>query len=343
MRTEARLLTRALGSAGDALAGVTIALAVVRDGVVDVDPPDFRLDRQVLHLIASCVDDGAAATATTDDGEQLAVPMVVAGRCYGAVVARAPQELSDAQRAILRVVTGHAAVAIENARIYQHLEGLFRDYTSPEVAAALLADPEQARLGGAAREVSILFADLRGFTSYSERATPEAVVALLNRYFAAAVPAILGQGGTVSTFIGDAVMALFSAPAVQIEHPLLAARAALDLQSAVAPLVTGDAAPRFRVGVNTGMAVVGNIGTERRRIYTAIGDAVNLASRLEGIAEPGQVVIGEATYERIRPIAFVDDLGPVVVKGRAEPAHAYVLRGLREVPMGAPQKTVVSQ
>jgi class 3 adenylate cyclase len=178
--------------------------------------------------------------------------------------------------------------------------------------------------------VSVLFADLRGFTSFSERASPHDVVAMLNRYFAVAVPVVLAEGGTISQFMGDAIMVLFNAPSRQPDHALRAARAGLGLQSAIEEIVAepGDW-PRFRVGINTGPVVVGNIGSAELRNFTAIGDTANLASRLETSAPEGEVVIGPRTYELIRDVALVRPLGPLRVKGKAEPIAAYVLTGLR--------------
>jgi class 3 adenylate cyclase len=181
----------------------------------------------------------------------------------------------------------------------------------------------------------VLFADLRGFTSFSERSSPEEVVALLNRYFGVAVPVVLAEGGTVAHFMGDAIMVLFNAPTRQPDHARRAASAGLALQAAVEELTAGrEGAPRFRVGINSGPVVVGNIGSAELRNFTAIGDTANLASRLETTAEEGQVVIGRATYELIRERAVVRPLGPLRVKGKEDAVEAYVLTGLRPEPRG---------
>ena len=130
------------------------------------------------------------------------------------------------------------------------------------MAAALLADPRPAALGGSLVELTALFADLRGFTSFSERVEPGEIVEMLNRYHTAAVPIVLGNGGTIVQFVGDALLALFNAPAAQPDHALGAARAALAMQEAAEEIAAGEPGwPRFRVGVNTGPALVGNIGS----------------------------------------------------------------------------------
>jgi class 3 adenylate cyclase len=200
---------------------------------------------------------------------------------------------------------------------------------SPAVATSLIADPDQAGLGGEIVEVTVLMADLRGFTSFSERHRPDEVVAMLNSYYGVVVPVILESGGTVVQFVGDEVMALFNAPARQADHALRAARAALALQAAVSTVRAehGDW-PRFGVGINTGPALVGNIGAEQMRNFTAIGDTTNLAARLQSLADPDEVVIGALTCQELGKRARVEARSPVLVKGKREPVPAYLLRAL---------------
>jgi adenylate cyclase len=226
-------------------------------------------------------------------------------------------------------VLAQAAEALAAERREVRKLGLFRRYLSPEVASALLADPVQANLGGSTREVTVLFADLRGFTTFSERTDPEAVVALLNTYFGAVVPVILGAGGTVVQFIGDALMAIFNAPVLQPDHPLRAARAALAFQAAVDRIATDHAEwPRFRVGIATGPALVGNLGTDEVRSFSAIGDTVNLAARLQTWADVGHVVVSAATAERLASVATMRPVGALELKGKTEAVEAYELLSL---------------
>ena len=237
---------------------------------------------------------------------------------------------SERDRSLFASLASQLSMGMENARLYHQLDGLFRAYMSPDVATALLADPEQAALGGAVVEVTALFADLRGFTGFSERSTPEGIVVMLNRYFEHATAAILDEGGTVVQFVGDALMALFNAPARQDDHPVRAARAALAMQAAVeATAASSPGWPRFRVGINTGPALVGNIGSTALRSFNAMGDAVNVAARLESVAQPGQVVIGESTRARLPAGAAVESLGELAVKGRRSAVVAYRLFGLQ--------------
>jgi class 3 adenylate cyclase len=221
--------------------------------------------------------------------------------------------------------------------LHEQVNQLFHQYLSPDVAATLLGEQGRADLGGDVVELTVLFADLQGFTPYSERTDPAAVVALLNGYFEAAVPAIFGEGGTIVQFAGDAVMAIWNAPLRQPDHAYRAARAALDLQAAVGSIGGPEAGlPRFRVGLNTGPALVGNIGSQAIRNFTAIGDTTNLAARLQTFADPGHVVIGQTTFEQIRDIAIVRPLGAPQLKGKTEPVLVYELIGLRP---GSPPAT----
>jgi class 3 adenylate cyclase len=211
----------------------------------------------------------------------------------------------------------------------RRLEDLFSPYLSPQVTARLRADPSAGQLGGEARDVSVLFADLEGFTSFSERSDPAEVVSMLNEYWAQAVPAVAAEGGMVERFAGDAVMVVFNAAEDQPDHAPRAARAALGLQRA-ASRVAGEHPdwPRFRVGVNSGPAVVGSVGSVEQRSFTAIGDTTNLAARLQTVAEAGQVVIGARTREALGADVVAEALEPLTVKGKSEPVEAYVLTAI---------------
>jgi len=180
---------------------------------------------------------------------------------------------------------------------------------------------------GRTREVSVLFADLKGFTSFSERSDPMDVSAMLNEYFEVAVPMIADEhGGEVDKLIGDAIMVTFNTRGDQPDHPLRATRAGLALQRETARIVERHPGwPRFRVGVNSGEAMVGLVGAEGGRGYTVIGNTVNLASRLEGQAKTGQVVIGSETYRTLPEGTRVESLGGIRVKGKERPVEAYVV------------------
>ena len=208
------------------------------------------------------------------------------------------------------------------------MDRLLHQYLSPDVAQVLIDDPERAELGGEAVDVTVLFADLQDFTPFSERTAPADVVAMLNAAFSAAVPAIFAEGGTIIQFAGDAVVAVFNAPVRQRDHAVRAARAALALQASTARLPSAADAPRFRVGLNTGPVLVGNIGSAELRNFVAIGDTTNLAARLQTFAAPGTVVIGQRTRNMLGDAAHVRDLGEPKLKGKSAVGKIYELVGL---------------
>lgn len=228
---------------------------------------------------------------------------------------------------LIRSYAGHLGMAMVNLALYRDLRRLFGRYISPEIASRLLADPASSDLGGSVVEMTVLFADLRGFTTYTERIQhPGEVVELLNRYFTAAVPIVLDEGGTVDKFVGDALMAVFNTPVLQPDHALRAVRAAQRMQQAVDEVAGSHPDwPRFRIGINTGSALIGNIGSDELRNFTAIGDAVNVASRLESAAEPGQVLMGSTTYQLVQHAVRAEAIGALELKGKAHPVEAYRL------------------
>lgn len=307
IQDEDMLMTRVMSAIGDAFPRDTFRLGLIHAG--ELGFPD-------------------AKPASTDTSA-FELPLMVKGRRAGVIEARRRDGgFSEADVALLRSFVGQASVALENARLYRQLDGLFRSYMSPAIATALLADPEQAGLGGAIVEVTVLVADLQGFTAFAEVTPPDQVVGMLNTYYGAVVPIILEMGGTVMQFIGDAVIAIWGAPVRQSDHALRAARAGLALHTAVDEAAGRAEWPRFRVGINTGPALVGNIGSEQFRNFTAVGDTTNLAARLESLAAPGQVVIGPDTYSALGPAARVSSAGTVRVKGRREPVPVRVLHGV---------------
>jgi class 3 adenylate cyclase len=183
-------------------------------------------------------------------------------------------------------------------------------------------------VAGGTRDLSVLFADLAGFTSFAESHAPSEVQAMLNTYFEATLPAIRSYDARLDRFIGDAVLVTFNVSADQPDHADRAARAALEFQRAATRVWEQRPDwPRFRVGVNSGIAAVGVIGSGAERGYTVLGDTVNVASRLEGLAPEGGVAIGAQTLRSLTG-ARVSPLGTVTVKGRAEPVEVWNLEAL---------------
>ncbi len=291
-----------------------------------VFPPELASDARLpvpMHLLQ-----GLAQRAPFDVGPELvACALTVKDLSAGVLVAHRRGGFDGRDRALIASLAAQLSMGLENARLYRQLDGLFRQFMSPDVATALIADPRQAALGGVVVEVTAVFADLRGFTTFSEVSTPEQIVAMLNRYFEVATAQILAEGGTIVQFVGDALMALFNAPVRQPDHAVRAARAALRMQAGI-DAVAERGWPRFRIGINTGPALVGIIGGTELRNFNAMGDAVNVAARLETSAHPGQVVIGESTKVLLPPGAVCEPLGELAVKGRRTPVVAHVLSGL---------------
>ncbi len=187
-------------------------------------------------------------------------------------------------------------------------------------------DVRATRLGGEERDVSVVFADLAGFTTFSERRAPTDVIAMLNEYWGAVVPAIDAAGGVIEQFAGDGVMVIFNAAGDQPDHARRAAHAARAIVAAGRPIAAANPDwPVFRVGVNSGRAVVGSVGADARRSFAAIGDTVNTAARLMSAGDPGQVVVGRATWDALGDDRVGSALGPVRVKGRETPVEAWVL------------------
>jgi adenylate cyclase len=215
----------------------------------------------------------------------------------------------------------------------QAIRETFERYVSPQVVERLLADPNQVRLGGLQQSITVLFADLRGYTSMSETLRPNQLVDLLNGYLTVAVQAVLAYEGTISRYAGDLIMAIFNAPLQQPDHPLRAVRAALRLQRDMTDYhatLQEHLRIAFGIGIVTGEAVVGNIGAREWLNYTAIGNTVNLAQRLEEIARGGEILLDAQTREVLGPAVHLESRGSTTIRGRREPVTVYCLTGLAE-------------
>jgi adenylate cyclase len=214
----------------------------------------------------------------------------------------------------------------------RRLDASFQPYLPSPVADRIRRQGGPAMaLGGEERVISALFADLAGFTTFSETREPTEVLAMLNAFWAVVVPVINAAGGVIEHFAGDGVMAIFNAGGDQPDHARRAAGSALAIVEAAGPLAAAHPGwPIFRVGINTGAAVVGDLGAEARRSFAAIGDATNTAARLMAAAEPGQVVVGRATWDALGPEAIGVALGPIMVKGKREAVEAWRLSALQQ-------------
>jgi adenylate cyclase len=226
------------------------------------------------------------------------------------------------------------AIVMEDLTEKKRLEGqrrLFARMVSPELIEQL--DPDKLQLGGKRAEITALFADVEGFTSFSEGVDPELLVSVLNKYLSVAANAVLEHSGTIDKFMGDAVMAWFNAPVPQADHTLRAVRAALQLQQAVWDVhleLPREFHLSFRLGIHVGEAVLGLVGTDTHVNYTAIGDVINTAKRIQENALPGHILISAEAYAQVAGHVVARPVSPLSVKGKRQPVEVYELLGLKE-------------
>jgi len=218
------------------------------------------------------------------------------------------------------------------------IKNLIAKYVSSDILDAVMADVESSKLGGKRADVSILFADIRNFTSLAETLEPEEVSSILNEYFSEMIPIIFKHKGTVNKFIGDALLVIFGAPVENSEHPQLAVKCAVEmLEKTVALKERWKAQNKpiieIGIGINSGIAFVGNIGSDERHEYSAIGNTVNIASRLESFNKiyKTHILISEQTYERVIDIVKVSEIDSVSVTQNSEPIKIYELESLKHI------------
>ncbi len=198
------------------------------------------------------------------------------------------------------------------------IKTFFERYVNPKIITELLQQ-EKLELHGRRQKVTVFFMDIRGFTKMSEKLPPEQVVHILNHYFDISTSIIFKYDGTVDKFVGDCVMALFNAPTNVKDHELKAVRAALEIQEEVRKSGKVDTG----IGIHVGDAIVGNIGSKHKMDYTAIGDTVNTASRLEGQTKAGEIVISKEMYEKVKDIYPTKHKEKIMLKGKLKPVEVY--------------------
>jgi adenylate cyclase len=319
------------------------------------DATDIPISRTILKMVAeqqiALMTSNALEDARLLGGKSIAihgirsamcVPLWNRQRVIGAVQVDSPIHIgrfTEEDLDLLTALANFAAVAIERAQLSEKIEqerkirSKMERYHSPAVIDEIVkgvvaADDTDIRTA----DVSIMFADISGFTTVSETKAPEEVAEFLSNFFSAAVDAIFAYGGTLDKFIGDAVMAFFGAPIPQDDHADRAIMAGLMMMARVEQWNAereqqGLPPVRIRVGINSGPAVVGNVGTEKRVDYTVLGSAVNIASRLEsGVAKPGQLVISQNTLERTMGSFDTEALGEFALKGLQQKLPVYQVR-----------------
>jgi len=313
------------------------------------DQPKFILSRRVLELIrreqqAILIDD-VSADARFSASESIRIsglrsamcaPLAGTNRLFGILYADNMEKASAFTQDELNVfalVAAQAGAAMDNVTAHQMIahQSLQRSalerFLSPEIAEMVVKNPD-VRLGGSNQQVTVLFADIRGFTPMSEQLAPEKVVEILNEYFTRVTDVIFEYGGTLDKYIGDAVMAVFGAPISKGNDAKNAVNAAIQIQRLLIELNRDAAArgwPELRVGIgiNSGKAIAGNIGSPRRLDYTVIGDTVNTASRLMSNAEGGQVLISQATATALGSSFDLEWRPALTVKGRSQPVQVF--------------------
>jgi adenylate cyclase len=238
---------------------------------------------------------------------------------------------------LISAVAAQTAMAVETIKAHKRLareEVARANYSRfmPEyVVKQLLEKPDSFRLGGINQKITVLFADIRGFTTLSEDENPEKIVGLLNKYFTAMSEIIFAYGGTLDKYIGDGLMAIFGAPTASPEDSKNALKTAVAMQQRLKTLNEELSAEGYNrvdvgIGLHTGIATIGYIGSEQRSEYTAIGDVVNLASRLEQNARGGQILISEATAAECQGLATLIQQEPLTVKNRLQPVSLFEVK-----------------
>ena len=217
--------------------------------------------------------------------------------------------------------------------LYDRLADLLGRYASDTVAAEVLRNPFAVELGGERCQVSILFVDIRGYVSLTERHTPEQALDLLNRYLAIVTDAVESHGGTVADLLGDGVQAFFGAPITHVDDAQRAVRAALDMQSVVTRLEI-PSMPGVRlqtgIGITSGEVIAGNVGSERRMHYGVVGEPVNVAARLQAAAGPGQILVDEHTHQETQRLVLSQNLGSLRLAGKGDWVPTYNIVKLRD-------------
>jgi adenylate cyclase len=223
----------------------------------------------------------------------------------------------------------------KSLREKEMIKRAFSRYVAREVVEEVLKNPSSLHLKGERREVTVLFCDVRGFTAMSERLAPERVVSLLNDFYTLMIDLTFRHDGTLDKFLGDGIMAIFGAPIAHPDHALRAVRAALDMQAGIEALSLtrvgqGKEPIAVGIGIHAGEVVAGTVGTEDRMEYTVIGDNVNLASRLESNAKPGQILVSRRILDLVRDAVDARPLGALRIKGKGDEVDVYEVVGLRQ-------------
>ncbi len=236
---------------------------------------------------------------------------------------------------LLAYLSGQIFVIYKERAQRMQIKGMLDSYVSPEVVNILLKNPEKFNLGGEDREITVFFSDIRGFTALSEGLSPQELVSLINLYLSRMTDIIMDNRGTVDKYIGDAIMAFWGAPLDDPDHAFRACKASLEMLEALKEInltLPPDKQLDIGIGINTGIATIGNMGSTKKKNYTAMGDTVNLASRLEGVNKifNTKIIISEYTFEKVKDRILARELDLIRVKGKKLPVKIYEVIGYIE-------------
>jgi len=263
-------------------------------------------------------------------------------------LARARSELMEQHEA----VKAHARVVDEinrdlETRVSAQVEEIERtrrlsSYLAPQVVRAITSGQSTIAMANARKQLTMVFADIRGFTAFSDVAEPEEVITFLNAYLSKMTDLVFKYEGTLDKFLGDGMLVFFNDPVPQPDHAKRAVQMAIDMQESARDVgrewYVNNSPLWIGIGISTGYVTVGSIGSEHRMEYTVVGTQVNLASRLVNVAEPGQIIISQRTCELVRDLVDVTEVGPLAVKGIQRPVQAYNVVGVK----GGPRLTPVT-
>lgn len=304
------------------------------------DPPELAALLSLRPLIDRVIEAGRPElveelepTAAGGLGAVMCAPLRSAQRTIGvvAVGVRGPCPWRSGDIKLLSALASQAAAAIENALLHERkvqeelLKSRLSRYVSPQLVEALLREGDAGSMASERRRIAVLFSDIRNFSATAETLAPEVLVRHLNEYFTEMVAVIFNHEGTVNKFVGDMIMALFGAPAPLPHNERQAIEAAIRMQRRLRELDNEWIREHFRmgIGINVGDVVVGNIGSPQHMDYTAIGDDVNVAARLQAIAGPGQVLVSRSVAEAVKGEFRLREVGQVPVKGKTRPLEVF--------------------
>lgn len=333
---------------------------VVRGRDASIKVSDVRISRTILNevieekqavLSSDAMMDsrfsGAHSIILGNIRSTMSVPLISEDKILGVIHLDSTIESGAFTEKDLQILSGfarQAAVLINHHRLLKKMEEeiLVREQLdrllSPQLVEEVLSGRLALQRGGELRRVTVMFADIRNFTSYSEKHSPQDVVDLLNEYFELMVDIIFKHEGTLDKFIGDEIMAIWGAPITSNDDTERAVRCAIEMQQAIAHFnsvreLDAETTLRIGIGLNTGEAVAGYMGSTKSMNYTVMGDVVNTASRICSVAGPGEIVVGDSTFQEVANLVSADRLPPTTFKGKAEPVDIYRIQGLRNRPL----------